>query len=125
MLSNSTWDYKPPASQDIPEDLRTTFYDSKRNPNGVLGSKATGEPSVLLGIGVIMALRNAINSAKEDVGYDLTKWYPLRKLAKFSFAITPLLIALTTTPIVADGPMTVEKIQGACGLTAEKFTLQN
>lgn len=41
-------EYKPPASHDIPEDLRTTFYDSKRNPSGVLGSKATGEPSVLV-----------------------------------------------------------------------------
>ncbi len=76
-MSNSTWDYKLPASQDIPEDLRTTFYDTGKNPAKILGSKATGEPSMLLGIGVMTAIRQAVNSAKADTGFDLKKWYNL------------------------------------------------
>eukprot|EP00095_Tigriopus_kingsejongensis_P005797 maker-scaffold88_size394946-snap-gene-2.26 protein:Tk05797 transcript:maker-scaffold88_size394946-snap-gene-2.26-mRNA-1 annotation:"hypothetical protein DAPPUDRAFT_313254" len=75
LVTNDTWEYKPPSSRDIPEDLRTTFYNSKNNPYGVLGSKATGEPSVLMGVGVIFAIRDAINSAKSDQGLDLTTWY--------------------------------------------------
>ena len=38
-------------------ELRTTFYNSGHNPNGVLGSKTTGEPSVLAGSSVLFALR--------------------------------------------------------------------
>lgn len=68
-------EYKPPSSQDIPEDLRTTFYNSKRNPYGVLGSKATGEPCVLMGVGVMFAIRDAINAIKKDLGADLKTWY--------------------------------------------------
>ena len=79
LLTNDTWEYKPPASQDIPEDLRTTFYDSGRNPGGVLGSKATGEPSVLMGVGVVFAIRNALDAAKKDLGRPADEWYTLSK----------------------------------------------
>ena len=78
-VSVGTWDYKPPGSLDIPEDLRTTFYNSGHNPDGVLGSKATGEPSVLMGVGVMFAIRDALNSAKADKGVDLTKFYDMGK----------------------------------------------
>ena len=70
-------EYKPPASHDIPEDLRTTFFDSKRNPSGVLGSKATGEPSVLMGVSALMAIRQAIAAAKKDMGEDPKAWFNL------------------------------------------------
>ncbi len=81
-MSNSTWDYKPPASQDIPEDLRTTFYDTGRNPAKILGSKATGEPCVLLGVGVMFAIRDAINAARRELGEDGRKWFKLGKIKK-------------------------------------------
>ncbi len=71
--------YKVPSSKDIPEDLRTTFYNSRNNPYGVMGSKATGEPSVLMGVGVLFAIRSALNAAKKDLGKDLTSWYQLGK----------------------------------------------
>ena len=57
LLDNSTWYYHVPGALDIPADLRTTFYNSGHNPNGVLGSKTTGEPSVLAGCSVLFALR--------------------------------------------------------------------
>ena len=53
---------------DIPADLRSSFYNSGNNPNGVLSSKATGEPSVLASCSVMFALRMAIKSAREDGG---------------------------------------------------------
>ena len=80
-MDNSTWHYKIPTSMDVPADLRTEFYDSGNNPNGVLGSKATGEPSVLAGCSVLFALRMAITSARADAG--LTDWFQFGKLSIF------------------------------------------
>ncbi|XP_071749529.1 uncharacterized protein [Lepeophtheirus salmonis] len=62
IMTNSTWNYKPPLSKDIPQDLRTSFYNGKRHDLGVFGSKATGEPSVLLGCSILAAIRYAIQS---------------------------------------------------------------
>ena len=57
--------------------MRTTFYDSKRNPSGVLGSKATGEPSVLMGVSALLAIRQAITATKKDLGEDPKAWFNL------------------------------------------------
>jgi len=97
LVDNSTWHYKVPTCLDVPADLRTEFYDSGNNPNGVLGSKVTGEPSVLAGCSVMFALRMAITSARADAG--ITDWFQL------------------------DGPATVESIKTACAVTAARFTL--
>lgn len=97
LVDNSTWHYKVPTCLDVPAELRTEFYDSGNNPAGVLGSKATGEPSVLAGCSVMFALRMAITSARADAG--ITDWFQL------------------------DGPATVESIKTACAVTAARFTL--
>ena len=78
LLDNSTWHYHVPSCMDIPADLRTEFYNSGNNPNGVLSSKATGEPSVLAGCSVMFALRMAIRAAREDGGN--TDWFQFGKL---------------------------------------------
>ena len=57
LLDNSTWYYHVPSVLDIPATLRTQFYNSGHNPAGVLGSKTTGEPSVLAGCSVLFAIR--------------------------------------------------------------------
>ena len=57
LLDNSTWYYHVPSCLDIPATLRTQFYNSGHNPAGVLGSKTTGEPSVLAGCSVLFAIR--------------------------------------------------------------------
>lgn len=67
-LNNGTWDYKPPLVKDIPVDFRITFLENKPNEVGVLGSKAVGEPPLLLSSSILFALREAINSAREDKG---------------------------------------------------------
>ena len=37
--SRNTWEYKPPAAKDIPQDFRVTLLPNARNPHGVLSSK--------------------------------------------------------------------------------------
>ena len=60
-------EYKPPSCYDIPEDMRTTLCTTNRL-EGTLGSKATGEPAMLMGCSVAFALRNAIKAAREEFG---------------------------------------------------------
>jgi len=75
LLTNGTWDYKPPEARDIPEDFRITLLSDAPNPHGVLRSKATGEPSVDAAFGVVLAMRKAIASARADVGN--TDWFEM------------------------------------------------
>ena len=67
-LNNGTWEYKPPTTTDIPVDFRVKFVQNKPNPVGVLGSKAIGEPPLVLCTSIMFALRDAISSARKDQG---------------------------------------------------------
>ena len=88
--SRNTWEYKPPAAKDIPQDFRVTLLPNARNPHGVLSSKvmcfcpipnqsyvlscvgkndsllmqATGEPALLMGISVLFSIWDALNSSR-------------------------------------------------------------
>merc|ERR1712142_1085947 len=75
LLTINTWEYKPPAAKDIPQDFRVTMLKNVKNPMGVLGSKATGEPALLLGISVLFAIWDALNEYKKDAGQ--TGWWQL------------------------------------------------
>jgi len=46
---------------------------------GVFGAKAIGEPAVLFGISSVLAIKQALNAGKVDVGVDPTQWFDLRK----------------------------------------------
>ena len=39
LLTKNTWEYKPPAAKDIPQDFRVTLLKNARNPLGVMSSK--------------------------------------------------------------------------------------
>ncbi|CAL8070104.1 unnamed protein product [Orchesella dallaii] len=75
LLTNGTWDYKPPECKDIPQDFRVTLLSNQHNAQGVLGSKATGEPVTDAAFGVVLAMRNAIASARADAGN--TDWFQM------------------------------------------------
>lgn len=49
LLTDRSWNYKPPGAQDIPVDFRIKLIQKKPNPRFVLRSKATGEPPVTMG----------------------------------------------------------------------------
>jgi xanthine dehydrogenase/oxidase len=75
LLTNGTWDYKPPASKSIPVEFNVKFLENSNNPSGILSSKATGEPPYSFANSVYFALRRCINAARLDaglkLGYDL------------------------------------------------------
>ena len=96
LLTNRTWNYKPPGAKDIPVDFRINFIQKKPNPFFVLRSKgkfmkfmilwsyntlsivlATGEPPVSMAVVVAFALRYAIDAARRDVGLKDEDYYVL------------------------------------------------
>ncbi|KAK4872289.1 hypothetical protein RN001_016413 [Aquatica leii] len=77
LLTNRTWNYKPPGAKDIPIDFRVKFPRNNPNPLGVLNSKATGEPPLCMTCAVPFAIRDAVASARMEVDSTINKWYPL------------------------------------------------
>ncbi|XP_069165338.1 xanthine dehydrogenase/oxidase-like [Procambarus clarkii] len=96
-LTDSTWNYKPPMALDIPVDLRVTFLQNAPNPIGVLSSKVTAEPPLSLAYSIIMALRQALTSARLDAG--TPGWFQM------------------------DAPLTVEKLQRLALVDPNRLTL--
>ncbi|ODM88520.1 putative aldehyde oxidase-like protein, partial [Orchesella cincta] len=75
LLTDNTWQYKPMMPADIPEDFRVTLLRNAPNPFGVLSSKTCAEAPLDMTCSVIFSLRNAIDSARREVGnYD---WYQM------------------------------------------------
>ena len=55
-LSNGTWEYKVPASKDIPCDIRISFLRNNPNITGVLGSKSCFFLNLDLKLNIILLL---------------------------------------------------------------------
>ncbi|CAH1253092.1 XDH [Branchiostoma lanceolatum] len=98
LLTNGTWEYKPPTTKDIPADLRVTLLPNSSNPYNVIRSKAASEPPLLMSCSAVFALRQAIQSAREDSGYG-ADFFPL------------------------NGPATVESCHQTCLVDSSNFTL--
>ncbi len=60
LLSYSPTTYKIPNIQDVPADLHCNFIDNPNNTVNVRGSKAVGEPPLLLGLAVWAAVKDAL-----------------------------------------------------------------
>ena len=56
--------YKIPATGDIPEHFKTDFWPEPNREDNVFGSKAVGEPPLMLAISVFEALRDAVARAR-------------------------------------------------------------
>ncbi|XP_053674936.1 aldehyde oxidase 3-like [Anopheles nili] len=76
LLTNRSWNYKPPGAKDIPVDFRVKFLQRTHNENFVLRSKTTGEPALNMTVSLLFALRMALNSARQQAGLS-DEWYPI------------------------------------------------
>jgi len=86
LLSKGSWDYHIPTAGDIPQRFNVALLPNAPNPRGVLSSKATAEPPVMLSASVHQALRECVASVRRDNGRD--EWFdwpspatPLKMLA--------------------------------------------
>jgi xanthine dehydrogenase/oxidase len=84
LLSNGTWNYKPPCSKSIPIDFRVGLhYGARQDPvtgealdfAAVLGSKGIGEPGLVLSTSVFFAVKHAIQAARGAAGSD--DWFEM------------------------------------------------
>ncbi|KAK3879999.1 hypothetical protein Pcinc_015481 [Petrolisthes cinctipes] len=96
-LTDGTWLYKHPYAKDIPVDFRVELLHDTPNPVGVLYSKISQEPPVCLSFSVVMALRQAVTSARQDAG--TTGWFQM------------------------DTPLTTDRLQRLCLVDASRLTL--
>ena len=60
--------YKIPATGDIPEHFKIDFWPEPNREDNVFGSKAVGEPPLMLAISVFEALRDAVARARGSNG---------------------------------------------------------
>jgi xanthine dehydrogenase molybdopterin-binding subunit B len=68
LLTHSTDTYKIPAGGDIPLDFRVAFLSHATQANTIYGSKAVGEPPLMLAISVREAIRDAVAAFGEPGG---------------------------------------------------------
>ena len=95
--SNGTWNYKPPCSKTIPVEFNVSLLEYVRTDHrtgipmdkyGIMSSKSTGEPPLVLANSVFFAIKHAIMAARQAAGWQ--KWFEL------------------------ESPATVERIRQAC-----------
>jgi len=98
LLTDSTWEYKPPTTKDIPVDFRISLLKKSPNRVGVLGSKVSGEPPQCMSCSALFAIKRGIESARKDIGQDV--FFPL------------------------NGPATPEACQLLCLTDTKNFVLQ-
>jgi xanthine dehydrogenase large subunit len=68
LLSHSASTYQIPAFSDAPADFRVALFQDATQPTVVHGSKAVGEPPLMLAISVREALREAVAAFGEKPG---------------------------------------------------------
>ncbi|CAG9122421.1 unnamed protein product [Plutella xylostella] len=77
LTNDRTWTYHVPGMRDIPQDFRVHFERDTYNNIGILGSKATAEPAVVLGCAVAFAIRHALVSARSESGIPANVWFEI------------------------------------------------
>ncbi|XP_041981243.1 xanthine dehydrogenase-like [Aricia agestis] len=97
VLTDRTWEYHVPQARDIPQDFRVSFRKGSYSTPRLFGAKVVGEPATCMGVGIALALREAITAARTDSGISSRIWYEI------------------------DGPYTVEKIYLNCATKKEQF----
>ncbi|MCR9204034.1 MAG: hypothetical protein NXH75_05630, partial [Halobacteriovoraceae bacterium] len=62
LLSHAPSTYKIPSIQDTPRNFKITLHENEENYANVRGTKAVGEPPLLLALSVWSAITNAVAS---------------------------------------------------------------
>lgn len=97
--SDGTWNYKPPCSKTIPVEFNASLLEYVRTDQrtgtpmdryGIMSSKSTGEPPLVLANSVFFAIKHAVLAARQAAGWQ--EWFEL------------------------ESPATVERIRQACWL---------
>jgi xanthine dehydrogenase large subunit len=65
LLSHSPTTYKVPNVTDVPHIFHVDFYPGNEERLNLYGSKAVGEPPLLLGVSVWAAVKHALSSVSE------------------------------------------------------------
>ncbi len=68
LLTHSASTYQIPSIGDAPEDFRVTLLSNAEQPGVIHGSKAVGEPPLMLAISVREAIRDAVSAFGEPGG---------------------------------------------------------
>eukprot|EP00658_Telonema_sp_P-2_P085241 TRINITY_DN9681_c0_g1_i2.p1 TRINITY_DN9681_c0_g1~~TRINITY_DN9681_c0_g1_i2.p1 ORF type:complete len:228 (-),score=52.80 TRINITY_DN9681_c0_g1_i2:215-898(-) len=97
--NGTTWEYKVPSAYDVPESFNIALMKDCPNPLGVLGAKVVGEPGVAMATSVWMALEDAVTAVRIANGGPTNRW------------------------VCTDLPITVDKIQQACGTSVSNYVL--
>jgi xanthine dehydrogenase large subunit len=63
--------YKIPTAGDVPNHFQVSLWPKPNHEDNVFGSKAVGEPPLMLALAVIEALREAIASIRPDLAFCL------------------------------------------------------
>jgi xanthine dehydrogenase large subunit len=96
LKSYSPTTYKIPAVTDVPEAFHVHFLDNPNNVVSLRRSKAVGEPPLLLGLSVWLAIKDALRAAGESAAD-----YPLPLPATGEAILTALSAELVNAPTTA------------------------
>ena len=65
---DGTWEYKIPTVQDIPRIFNVELIQNDKFADGIMSSKASGEPPLCVAPCLTSAIRQCITSARKDAG---------------------------------------------------------
>ena len=71
LLTHSATTYQIPAISDAPPDFRVTLLPNAAQPGVIHGSKAVGEPPLMLAISVREAIRDAVAAFGASPGQEV------------------------------------------------------
>ncbi|KAJ8040668.1 Xanthine dehydrogenase [Holothuria leucospilota] len=68
-LTTGPGTYKIPGFANIPAKFSVSLLTNASNPRAIFSSKGIGEPSLILGTSVFLAIKDAIIAAREESGH--------------------------------------------------------
>ncbi len=72
LISHSPTTYKIPNIQDMPREFKVDLLENDLNTDNIHKSKAVGEPPLLLGASVFMAIKNALSYRTKNKNVELS-----------------------------------------------------